>query len=72
MFVAKYPRWVAQLIYKHKEHEHKFSFDGVKDLMKFYFNPEKWLSKDSHQLTKENIKKCFSNRLLFTKTHRWK
>ena len=42
MFVAKYPRWAAQIFYKHGDHEHKFSFDGVKDLMKFYFNPKKW------------------------------
>jgi len=38
MFVSKYPRWVAQIVYK----EHKYSFDGVKDLMKFYFEPNKW------------------------------
>lgn len=42
MFVAKYPRWAAQIFYKHGNHEHKFSFDGVKDMMKFYFNPKKW------------------------------
>ena len=42
MFVAKYPRWVAQIIYGHGDHQHKFSFDGVKDLMKFYFNSKKW------------------------------
>ncbi|WP_228711707.1 nitrous oxide reductase accessory protein NosL [Arcobacter arenosus] len=42
MFVAKYPRWAAQIFYKHGDHEHKFSFDGVKDMMKFYFNPKKW------------------------------
>lgn len=42
MFVAKYPRWAAQIFYAHGDHEHKFSFDGVKDLMKFYFDPQKW------------------------------
>lgn len=42
MFVAKYPRWAAKLFYVHGDHEHDFSFDGVKDLMKFYFNPNKW------------------------------
>ena len=57
MFVKKYPRWVAQIIYLHGEHEHKFSFDGVKDLMKFYFDPKKWLSSENkHPISKEKIK----------------
>ena len=42
MFVSKYPRWAAKLFYVHNDHQHDFSFDGVKDLMKFYFNPKKW------------------------------
>ncbi|PIE90828.1 MAG: nitrous oxide reductase [Acidobacteria bacterium] len=42
MFVYKYPRWAAQLQYK--DHQGHFSFDGVKDLLKFYFEPEKWSS----------------------------
>lgn len=42
MYVSKYPQWITQLIYKHKNHEHKFSFAGVKDMMKFYLNPKKW------------------------------
>lgn len=56
MFVAKYPRWAAQIIYSHEEHEHKFSFDGVKDLMKFYFDPKRWINIDSHLIDKSNIK----------------
>jgi nitrous oxide reductase accessory protein NosL len=42
MFVYKYPKWAAQIFFKHKDHEHHFSFDGVKDMMKFYFHPLKW------------------------------
>ncbi|MCK5110500.1 MAG: nitrous oxide reductase accessory protein NosL [Arcobacteraceae bacterium] len=42
MFTYKYPRWAAQIFYKHNDHEHHWSFDGVKDLMKFYFNSSKW------------------------------
>lgn len=52
MFVAKYPKWVAQIFYKSSE---VLSFDGVKDLMKFYFNPSKWGSYDYAK--KENIDK---------------
>ena len=33
MFVYKYPKWAAQIFYGDKH----FSFDGVKDLMKYYF-----------------------------------
>jgi nitrous oxide reductase accessory protein NosL len=38
MFVAKYPKWAAKLYFGEKS----YSFDGVKDLIKFYFNPLKW------------------------------
>ena len=38
MFVAKYPNWVAQIQYDGQE-EVRF-FDGVKDMMVYYFDPE--------------------------------
>lgn len=39
MFVAKYPNWLAQIQYG--DQQPKF-FDGVKDMMVFYFNPEQY------------------------------
>ena len=42
MFIYTYPRWAAQIFYKHNDHIHHLSFDVVKDLMKFYFDPSKW------------------------------
>ena len=51
MFVAKYPRWAAQIFYG----ETHFSFDGVKDLMKFYFEPTRWGKYEN--LTSEKISK---------------
>ena len=42
MFTYKYPKWAAQIFYKHNNQEHHWSFDGVKDLMKFYFDAQKW------------------------------
>ncbi len=51
MFVAKYPKWAAKLSYGDKT----FVFDGVKDLMKFYFNPLKWGSYQN--FTKDKITK---------------
>ncbi len=44
MFVSKYPKWVAQIEVSKKDSHY---FDGVKDMMKFYFNPSKF--KHSHK-----------------------
>ncbi len=41
MFVYKYPRWAAQIFYGDKH----FSFDGVKDMMKYYFLNKEGISK---------------------------
>ncbi|MCD4667553.1 MAG: nitrous oxide reductase accessory protein NosL, partial [Sulfurimonas sp.] len=53
MFTYKYPRWAAQIFYKHDNHEHHYSFDGVKDMMKFYFDPMAWGNYKTS--TRENI-----------------
>lgn len=42
MFVAKYANWAATI----KTDKETFYFDGVKDMMKFYFEPTKY-SKDT-------------------------
>ncbi|SFV52878.1 Nitrous oxide reductase maturation protein, outer-membrane lipoprotein NosL [hydrothermal vent metagenome] len=55
MFVYKYPKWVAQIFYKDGKDEHYYSFDGVKDLMKFYFDPMRWGKYATFK--KENITK---------------
>lgn len=41
MFVYKYPRWAAQIFYGDKH----LSFDGVKDMMKYYFLHKDGVSK---------------------------
>ena len=55
MFVYKYPKWVAQIYYETKGAEHHHSFDGVKDMIKFYFNPQSWGNYKTS--THENISK---------------
>ena len=50
MFVAKYPKWAAQIELKNG---HNHYFDGVKDMMKFYFNPLKY----EHSHAKDDIVK---------------
>jgi len=47
MFTYKYPKWAAQIFYKNGDDEHHYSFDGVKDLMKFYFDAMAWGSYES-------------------------
>lgn len=55
MFTYKYPRWAAQIFYKSGGKEHHYSFDGVKDLIKFYFNPMRWGNYETSK--RENITK---------------
>jgi len=55
MFTYKYPRWAGQIFYKLGEQEHHCSFDGVKDLMKFYFDPMRWGKYENSK--KESISK---------------
>lgn len=38
MFVAKYPKWAAKM----SDSAHEHYFDGVKDMMKFYFDAKKY------------------------------
>lgn len=42
MFTYKYPRWAAQIFYEEGGEKMHWSFDGVKDLVKFYFDPLRW------------------------------
>jgi nitrous oxide reductase accessory protein NosL len=44
MWVSKYPKWVALI----EVDDEKLYFDGVKDMMKFYFNPERFHHKKSN------------------------
>ncbi|MEJ1295968.1 MAG: nitrous oxide reductase accessory protein NosL [Candidatus Sedimenticola sp. (ex Thyasira tokunagai)] len=43
MFVAKYPEWVATVLYKDGHTHH---FDGAKDLFKYLHNMPKWAPGD--------------------------
>uniref|UniRef100_UPI004048B1A8 nitrous oxide reductase accessory protein NosL n=1 Tax=Aliarcobacter sp. TaxID=2321116 RepID=UPI004048B1A8 len=53
MFVAKYPKWVAQIQIKDG---HTHYFDGVKDMMKFYFEPKKYEHNHSNeQISQINV-----------------
>lgn len=67
MFVAKYPGWISKIILKDGQ---SLYFDGVKDMLVYYFSPEKYgqaqgnptatlLVKDYYSLAEIEAKKAF-------------
>jgi len=58
MFVAKYPNWLSQIQYENPE-QTKF-FDGVKDMMVFYFNPEHYGGIPSEAIKNIYVKDYYS------------
>lgn len=44
MFVYKHPRWATQTFYKNTTQEYHYSFDGAKDMLKYYFDNQKNIS----------------------------
>lgn len=68
MFVSKYPKWAAKIETKDS---HIHYFDGVRDMMKFYFTPSKFkhnhdindikklIVTDYYSLSKTNAKNAF-------------
>jgi len=47
MLVAKYPIWVATIVYKDGHAHH---FDGAKDMFKFWFDPPKYVAGHSREM----------------------
>jgi len=67
MFVAKYPAWICKVVLKDGKKEY---FDGVKDMLVYYFEPAKYgankdnpvvemLTQDYYSLTVIDAKKAF-------------
>ncbi len=57
MFVAKYSTWITQI--HHKDGSVNY-FDGVKDMMVYYFNPEKYGVKSKKMFTEIWVKDYYS------------
>ena len=64
MFVSKYPKWATQIIL---EDGHKHYFDGVKDMMKFYFNPSKYHAHSDEKISQINVTDYYSLELFDAK-----
>lgn len=67
MFVSKYPTWICKITHKKDKDEY---FDGVKDMLVYYFNPTKYgatsdnpilemIVKDYYSLAPHDAKKAF-------------
>lgn len=57
MFVSKFSKWVAQI---QLQDGHNHYFDGVKDMMKFYFNPTKYHAHSNEQILQMNVTDYYS------------
>lgn len=64
MFVSKYPKWVAQI---QLQDGHSHYFDGIKDMMKFYFNPTKYHKHLNEQILQINVTDYYNVELIDAK-----
>ena len=58
MFVSKYPNWLAQIQYEDAGQTN--FFDGVKDMMAFYFNPEQYGGAPRDKISEIFVKDYYS------------
>lgn len=61
MFVAKYQPWIAQIQYSEDD---VAMFDGVKDMMAFYFEPEKYGGKQAPKVNAIYVKDYYTQEWL--------
>jgi nitrous oxide reductase accessory protein NosL len=61
MFVAKYLPWIAQIQYSAED---VAMFDGVKDMMAYYFEPEKFGGKHDQKATSIYVKDYYTQEWL--------
>lgn len=57
MFVTKYPAWIARIVHKDKSVQF---FDGVKDMMAYYFEPEKYGTAKENEIVEVYVKDYYS------------
>jgi copper chaperone NosL len=57
MFVAKYPQWLTQLTMSDGSIE---SFDGVKDMMAYYFSPQQYGAAETVTVTAVSVRDYYS------------
>lgn len=57
MFVAKYENWIVQV---HLADDSVMFFDGVKDMLVYYFNPEQYSSATQEEISEIWVKDYYS------------
>ncbi len=65
MFVAKYPQWLATLT---TENNKVFYFDGVKDMMAYFFSPGEFGATTGQTISKVEVKDYYSQKWIDGKT----
>jgi copper chaperone NosL len=65
MFVAKYPNWLTQIHYDNQKQTN--FFDGVKDMMVFYFDPERYKAPSRDTITDIFVKDYYSLKMFSAK-----
>ena len=66
MFVYKYPVWASQIHFNADKKSNHYSFDGVKDMMKFYLEPKKY-NQDNSKITKLLVTNYYTNEAIDAK-----
>jgi nitrous oxide reductase accessory protein NosL len=64
MFVYKYPKWAARVEMNLAGKDHHEVFDGVKDMLKFYFNPSKWGKYDGIKINGMQVTDYYSQKAI--------
>jgi nitrous oxide reductase accessory protein NosL len=63
MFVAKYPKWVAEIVFKDGSY---VVFDGCKDMFKYYFDMDKY----NKQKSRDDIAEIYVTEYYTLKIHK--
>jgi len=66
MFIYKYPVWATQIHFNNNNKPNHYSFDGVKDMMKFYLEPKKY-NQDNLKITKLLVTNYYTNEAIDAK-----
>ena len=61
--IYKHPRWIATIYYEENGHLRHLAFDGVKEMLRFLYHPERWgYSKNFAKHVKRLVVRDFETR----------
>jgi len=62
MFVHKYPKWASKIVFTKNSEKSYLVFDGVKDQLKFVYNPAKWGDYKDIKITEILVTDYYTNK----------